>query len=172
MRKAFLAVGLSAVLVLPACTTNKETAGTAGGAVIGALAGAALARKGDTSGRYAGAAIGGLVGGFIGNRIGAALDRNDREMAQLRARQAMDAGRTGHGYSWRNPRTGNGGVITPRSRPYQAKRGPKPGPPLPEFHRDGAAFRRPVGDRFRPPLPDGERRVGHRRLTSGRGPDP
>ena len=127
MRKAFLAVGLSAVLVLPACTTNKETAGTAGGAVIGALAGAALARKGDTSGRYAGAAIGGLVGGFIGNRIGAALDRNDREMAQLRARQAMDAGRTGHGYSWRNPRTGNGGVITPRSRPYQAKRGPNRG---------------------------------------------
>ena len=123
MRKALLAVGLSASLVLPACTTNKETAGTAGGAVIGALAGAALARKGDTSGRLAGAAIGSLVGGFIGNRIGHALDRKDREMAHLNAHRAMKQGRTGHSHAWRNPRTGNGGIVTPTSPPYRAKRG-------------------------------------------------
>lgn len=127
MRKALLAIGMSAALVLPACTTNKETAGTAGGAVIGALAGAALARKGDTSGRLAGAAIGGLVGGFIGNRIGAALDRKDREMAHLNAHRAMRHGRTGHSRAWRNPRTGNGGIVTPTSPPYRAKRGPAKG---------------------------------------------
>lgn len=123
MRKAILAAGLSAALVLAGCTTNKETAGSAGGAVIGALAGAALARKGDTSGRLAGAAIGGLVGGFIGNRIGAALDRQDREMAQLSAHRAMDRGRTGHSHTWRNPRTGNRGIVTPTSPPYRAKKG-------------------------------------------------
>lgn len=123
MRKTLLAIGLSAALVLAGCTTNKETAGTAGGAVIGALAGAAMARKGDTSGRLAGAAIGGLVGGFFGNRIGAALDRQDREMADRNAERAMDRGKTGRRHSWRNPRTGNRGAVTPTSPPYRAKRG-------------------------------------------------
>lgn len=123
MHKALLVAGLSAALVLAGCTTNKETAGTVGGGVIGALAGAALARKGDTSGRLAGAAIGGLVGGFVGNRIGEALDRQDREMAHLRAQGAMDRGRPGHGHHWRNPRTGNSGIVTPTSPPYRAKRG-------------------------------------------------
>ena len=123
MRKALLAVGLSAALILPACTTNKETAGTAGGAVVGGLAGAALARKGDTSGRLAGAAIGTLVGGFFGNRIGVALDRQDREMARRNAHRAMKHGKTGHSHSWRNPRTGNSGIVTPTSPHYRAKRG-------------------------------------------------
>ena len=123
MRKTLLAAGLSAALALAGCTTNKETAGTAGGAVIGALAGAAMARKGDTSGRLAGAAIGGLVGGFFGNRIGAALDGQDREMADRNAERAMDRGKTGRKHAWRNPCTGNRGAVTPTSPPYRAKRG-------------------------------------------------
>ena len=127
MRKTVLVAGLSAALVLAACTTTKEGAGTAAGGVIGALAGAAVARKGDTSGRLAGAAIGGLVGGFIGNRIGAALDRQDREMAHLNADRAMKRGRTGHRHAWRNPKTGNGGAVTPTSPPYRAKGGPAKG---------------------------------------------
>lgn len=121
MRKALMAIGLSTALVLSACTTTRETAGTAGGAAIGALAGAALARKGDTSGRLAGAAIGGLVGGFIGNRIGAALDRTDREMAHLNAQQAMERGRTGRRHRWHNPRSGNRGTVAPTSPPYRMK---------------------------------------------------
>ena len=88
MRKAVIAVGLGAALVLSACEgTSKETAGTGAGAVIGAVAGAALGR--GTGGRLAGAAIGGLIGAFIGNRIGAALDRRDRELEEARAQQAM-----------------------------------------------------------------------------------
>ena len=125
MRKVFLAVGMSAALVLAGCTgANKETGGTVGGAVIGALAGAAIARKGDTSGRLAGAAIGGLIGGFVGNRIGAGLDAQDRELARQRANRAMNDGETGRHYGWRNPRTGNRGVVRPTSPPYRAKRGP------------------------------------------------
>ncbi|MDE0147560.1 MAG: glycine zipper 2TM domain-containing protein [Rhodospirillaceae bacterium] len=121
MRNTFLAVGLSAALVLAGCTANKEMAGAAGGAVIGGLAGAALARKGDTSGRLAGAAIGGLVGGFIGSRIGAALDRKDREMADSNAQEAMERGRTGRRHGWRNKRSGNRGFVTPTSPPYRFK---------------------------------------------------
>lgn len=121
MHKALLAIGMSAALVLSACTANKEMAGAAGGGVIGALAGAALARKGDTSGRLAGAAIGGLVGGFIGSRIGASLDNQDRAMADSNAQEAMERGRTGRRHGWRNKYSGNRGFVTPTSPPYRLK---------------------------------------------------
>ncbi len=122
MRKTLIAFGLGAALVTSACTTTtNEAVGTGTGTVIGALAGAALGR--ETSGRLAGAAIGGLVGAYIGNRIGAALDRRDRELARANARQAMTYGNTGGSYAWRNPRTGNRGIVTPTSIPYRAAGG-------------------------------------------------
>ena len=122
MRKALIAVGLGAALVTSACTgASKEGVGTGAGAVVGAVAGAALGR--GTGGRLAGAAIGGLIGAFIGNRIGAALDRRDRELASARAQQAMAYGNPGRAYAWRNPRSGNRGVITPTSTRYRATSG-------------------------------------------------
>ena len=154
MRNTFLAVVLSAALVLAGCTANKEMAGAAGGAVIGGLAGAALARKGDTSGRLAGAAIGGLVGGFIGSRIGAALDRKDREMADSNAQEAMERGRTGRRHGWRNKRSGNRGFRHADHAAVPVQGPPRQGLALPRVHRNGGAFRRPDGNRRRPPVPD------------------
>jgi len=122
MRKTLVAFGLGAALMTSACTTTtNEAVGGGAGTVIGALAGAALGR--GTSGRLAGAAIGGLVGAYVGNRIGAALDRRDRELAQANDGQAMTYGDTGGSYVWRNPKTGNRGIVTPTSVPYRATRG-------------------------------------------------
>lgn len=63
MRKAMMALAMSAALA--GCTTAEK--GAVGGAAIGALAGQAIG--GDTEATLAGAAIGGVSGYLIGRSI-------------------------------------------------------------------------------------------------------
>lgn len=102
----FLAAALSA------CTATggqKQTGGTLLGAGLGALAGSQI---GGGSGKLAAVAIGTLGGAFIGNSVGKSLDRADRLHAQRAAQNAHSAP-IGQPVVWRNPDSGNRGVVTP-----------------------------------------------------------
>ena len=103
------------------CYATHESMGTAGGAAIGGLVGSQFG--GGTSGRLVGALAGVVIGGLIGNRIGAALDRRDRYYHERNAHRAMDYGDTGRRYTWRNPRSGNGGYTRPTSPGFRGPRG-------------------------------------------------
>ncbi|HEY7494294.1 MAG TPA: RT0821/Lpp0805 family surface protein [Candidatus Tectomicrobia bacterium] len=94
----------------------KTTVGGLGGAAAGGLLGAALGGKG--TGIAAGAILGGLLGGAIGDR----LDAADREKARVAASQALESVPSGQSVTWRNPDSGNSGMVTP-VRTYQVSSG-------------------------------------------------
>ena len=114
-RTAFRNLALAAVLMaaLPACTTSgmgpKQGVGTLGGAALGGLAGAQI---GSGSGRLVAVGVGTLLGAFVGGEVGASLDRADRLYMQ-RAEQAAYAAPIGQQIQWRNPGSGNSGMIQP-----------------------------------------------------------
>jgi osmotically inducible lipoprotein OsmB len=61
MKTVFVAAALAASLMgLAGCATDRETAGTVGGAVVGGVAGGAV-------GGTTGAVVGGAAGAYIGN---------------------------------------------------------------------------------------------------------
>src|SRR5919109_5238113 len=112
---------VSAILVaflLMSCETTgpKATVGGLGGAAAGGLLGAALGGKG--TGIAAGVILGGLIGGALGDR----LDAADREKARVAASQALESVPSGQSVAWRNPDSGNSGVVTP-IRTYQTATG-------------------------------------------------
>jgi surface antigen len=112
---------VSAILVaflLMGCesTGPKAAVGGLGGAAAGGLLAAALGGKG--TGIAAGTILGGLIGGAIGDR----LDAADREKAHAAASQALESVPSGQNVAWRNPDSGNSGVVTP-VRTYQISNG-------------------------------------------------
>ncbi|HSF31250.1 MAG TPA: RT0821/Lpp0805 family surface protein [Candidatus Tectomicrobia bacterium] len=108
---------LMAFLLMGCESTGPKTAvGGLGGAAAGGLLAAALG--GDGAGIAAGAILGGLIGGVIGDR----LDAADRAKASVAASQALESVPTGQSVAWRNPDSGNSGVVTPM-RTYQTTSG-------------------------------------------------
>lgn len=112
---------VSAILVaflLMGCESvgTKTAVGGLGGAAAGGLLAAALGGSG--TGIAAGTILGGLIGGVIGDR----LDAVDREKASAAASQALDSIPSGQSVAWRNPDSGNTGVVTP-VRTYQTSTG-------------------------------------------------
>ena len=107
-----------AAFLLMGCesTGPKTTIGGLGGAAAGGLLAAALGGKG--TGIAAGTILGGLLGGAIGDR----LDTADREKASAAAAQALESVPSGQSVTWRNPDSGNTGVVTP-VRTYQIATG-------------------------------------------------
>src|SRR5215216_2587034 len=105
-------------LVLMGCeSTGPKTAiGGLGGAAAGGLLAAALG--GDGTGIAAGAILGGLLGGAIGDR----LDAADRAKASAASSQSLESVPSGQSGAWRNPDSGNSGVVTP-VRTYQTATG-------------------------------------------------
>jgi len=103
-------------LSLAACqgAGNKETFGTLGGAAAGGLIGSQI---GSGSGKAAAILAGVLIGGLIGNQIGRHLDDQDRERAAQAAARSFD-GPQGSSSSWRNPDSGNSGVVRPTTGTY------------------------------------------------------
>jgi len=62
MRTMFIAAALAASLMgLAGCATDRETAGTVGGAVVGGV-------LGDAVGGTGGAILGGAAGAYVGNQ--------------------------------------------------------------------------------------------------------
>ena len=102
---AGIAISLSVGCVGP--DGSRATGGAATGAILGGLAGSQI---GSGSGRTAAIVGGALLGGLLGNQIGAQLDERDRQLAAQANQAALDRSRE---YSWKNPNTGNEGVITP-----------------------------------------------------------
>jgi len=88
---------------------NKETVGTVLGGVGGAVLGAQF---GKGTGNLVGVAAGALAGAYLGNQMGKSLDKAD-QAAMAQASQRATAAPIGQQVSWRNPESGNSGVITP-----------------------------------------------------------
>lgn len=108
-------------LSLVACqgAGNKEVVGTLGGAAAGGLIGSQI---GSGSGKAAAILAGVLIGGLIGNQIGRSLDEQDRQRAARAAARSFD-GPPGSTSAWRNPNSGNSGVIRPTTGTYAGPNG-------------------------------------------------
>jgi surface antigen len=119
MRRAVIAIALSAGLATAGCGNDKTTAGTAIGAVTGAAVGSAIGGR-TVGGRVAGALIGGALGALIGHEIGRHLDERDRQYEAETANTAMSYGSTGRPRAWHNPKSGNRGTITPTTARYNS----------------------------------------------------
>jgi surface antigen len=116
-RGAIVGAILLAFSLMGCETAGPKTAiGGLGGAAAGGLLGAALG--GGSTGIAAGTILGGLIGGAIGNRMDAA----DQQRANAAASQALESVPSGQSVAWRNPDSGNNGVVTP-VRTYQTSTG-------------------------------------------------
>lgn len=122
----FVAVALIA-LSATACVTNGQGMGSQGGSgdglftkqnvgtLLGAVGGGvAGAQFGKGKGQLVGVAAGTLLGAVIGNSVGASLDRADASYAQRNNQNAFETGPSGRQYGWRNPDSGNAGVLVPQ----------------------------------------------------------
>lgn len=101
-------VALVAGVWLAGCgsTPDKQTIGTAVGAVAGGLIGSQI---GGGTGKTV-AIIGGVaLGGLLGNVIGKQMDDNDRR----KMTQVLDDNATGQSTQWRNDSTGSTYTVTP-----------------------------------------------------------
>jgi len=97
----------------------KQGAGTLLGGVGGALLGSQI---GSGKGRLVGVAAGTLLGAMIGSEIGKSLDRADMAHMERTTHTALDTGRSGQPYAWRNPDSGHSGTIVAQPA-YQARGG-------------------------------------------------
>jgi len=88
---------------------NKQTIGTAGGAVLGGLGGAAM---GKGKGRLWTTGAGALLGAFVGSSIGKSLDTADRLAAQQAIERSYSAP-LNQTIEWSNPESGHRGTVTP-----------------------------------------------------------
>lgn len=122
-------LALASVLALGACASdgemnpwgmgNKQTMGTAGGAILGGVLGSKLG-KGD--GRLWMTGAGALLGAFAGSEIGKSLDQADRMYHQQAVEQAYSAPLNKE-IDWSNPESGHSGSVTPVREGRQASTG-------------------------------------------------
>lgn len=106
-----------AVLLAGCDAGSKQQIGTALGAGLGGLAGAQI---GGSRGRHMAIAAGTLVGSILGSEIGKSLDRADLAYANRTQQQALETAPSGTRTVWRNPDSGNSGVIIPQPAVQQA----------------------------------------------------
>ena len=115
MKKLFLMTALVASIGVSGCETlntldpNKQTIGTAGGAVLGGILGS---KVGGGNGQLWATGAGVVLGGLVGGQIGASLDKADMAYANAANSRAHSAP-IGETISWNNPQSGNSGTITP-----------------------------------------------------------
>lgn len=119
MKTKFTALALAAVLSLTACSGtgqqnpwgmgDKQTVGTAGGAILGGILGS---KVGGGSGKLWATGAGALLGAFAGSEIGKSLDRADMAYHQQAVERAY-AAPLNKDITWNNPETGHRGVVTP-----------------------------------------------------------
>jgi surface antigen len=90
---------------------SKQDIGTVGGAVGGALLGSIIGRG---NGRLVATAGGAILGGFVGSSIGKSLDQADAAYANQASQRAFENNQPGQPMPWKNPQSGNSGVIVPQ----------------------------------------------------------
>lgn len=119
MKTKLTALVLAAALSLGGCAQNgqpnewgmgnKQTIGTAGGAILGGLVGS---KMGKGSGQLWATGAGALLGAFAGSSIGKSLDQADMAYHQQATQEAYTAPLNKQ-ISWNNPSSGHSGTITP-----------------------------------------------------------
>ena len=103
--KFLIALALSALILLTACTgMNKAQSGALGGAVGGAAIGQMIGH--DTEATLIGAAVGTMLGYIVGNE----MDKYDKQQLN----RVYETGVSQQGSSWVNPDTGNQYTVTPQ----------------------------------------------------------
>lgn len=102
-----------ATVLLQGCNgeMNKQSSGTLLGGVTGALIGSQF---GGGEGKLVATGIGAVAGALIGGQIGKGMDEQDRKMAELSSRQALEFSPSGSSVEWKNPDNGNRGSTTPK----------------------------------------------------------
>jgi surface antigen len=115
MKAVIIAVVLATIAFTTSACSTREESGLAIGAIAGGMIGNTV---GGGRGRLAATAIGAMVGGIVGSEIGRSLDRRDRELARLAEYDALERGRSGERYEWRNPDSGRYGEVIP-DMPYK-----------------------------------------------------
>ncbi len=121
MKKLLIIISVFS-LILTGCVSQpgeREGFGTLLGAGAGALLGSHV---GEGQGRLVAVAIGTLAGALIGQDVGRTLDEADKIAMEQNAQYALEHAPTNTATPWRNPDSGNGGVITPVET-YRAKTG-------------------------------------------------
>lgn len=128
MKTKILALALISTLALGACAAdgqnpwgmgNKQTIGTAGGAVVGGLLGS---KVGSGSGQLWATGAGALLGAFVGSSIGKSLDQADIAYHEQAVNRAYSAP-INQPISWSNPESGHSGTVTPVREGRQASTG-------------------------------------------------
>lgn len=115
LQKILLTTTLVAGLALAGCASdgqggiNKQTGGTAVGAVLGGLAGAQF---GKGRGQLVTTGLGVLLGALAGSEVGKSLDRADHAYMNQAQNRAYSAP-VGQTITWSNPESGNYGSYTP-----------------------------------------------------------
>ena len=112
--KACAAMALSGALA--ACSGPGSAPKQDQGLVAGAIAGGVLGSQiGRGKGSVVGTVLGAVVGGIVGSEIGRSLDDRDRRLAQRAEMDALEQGRSGQRYEWRNPDNGRYGYVVPEA---------------------------------------------------------
>lgn len=129
MKKTILTLALVSSLALGACAQNgqpnnwgmgnKQTIGTAGGAILGGLAGSSM---GKGNGQLWATGAGALLGAFVGSSIGQSLDQADMAYHQQAVEKAY-AAPLNQSINWSNPESGHSGTVTPVREGRQASTG-------------------------------------------------
>lgn len=129
MKKVILSLALVSALALGGCAQNgqtnswgmgnKQTIGTAGGAVLGGLLGS---KMGKGSGQLWATGAGALLGAFVGSSIGQSLDQADMAYHQQAFERAYTAP-LNEPVRWNNPESGHSGVVVPVREGRQASTG-------------------------------------------------
>jgi surface antigen len=129
MKKVILSLAVVSLLTLGGCAQNgqpnawgmgnKQTVGTAGGAVLGGLLGS---KMGKGSGQLWATGAGALLGAFVGSSIGQSLDQADMAYHQQAFERAYTAP-LNEPVRWTNPDTGHSGMVVPVREGRQASTG-------------------------------------------------
>ena len=93
---------------------NEQLVGGVVGAGLGALLGSQF---GSGSGQLAATVIGTLAGAYLGSQIAARLTPEDKEQHAEAVEEALNEPVAAEPVVWRNPNTGNAGVVDP-GEPY------------------------------------------------------
>ncbi len=129
MKTTILTLALISTLALGACAQNgesntwgmgnKQTVGTAGGAVLGGVLGSNI---GGGKGQLWATGAGALLGAFVGSEIGKSLDSADKMYHQQAIEKAYGAPLK-QSINWNNPQNGHSGSVTPIREGHQASTG-------------------------------------------------
>lgn len=126
MKKFTITLALVSMLALSACAAdgqtnawgmgNKQTVGTAGGAILGGLLGSNV---GKGKGQLWATGAGALLGAFVGSSIGQSLDQADMAYHQQAFERAYSAP-LNEPISWNNANSGHSGTVTPIAQGTEA----------------------------------------------------